>query len=84
MIDLAKRIRAQLKAKPDKKSFRKNRDTLLEIAVSIECAHNALKDSEEWRRQAVYHNRKHGEMLTEVRRLRKIIEDANLEIPSAL
>lgn len=83
MIELAAEIRAQLRRKSEKKSFRKSRQKLLEIAVAIECAHKALKDGEEWQRQAIYHNKKHGEMLTEVRRLRKIIEDANLEIPEA-
>jgi hypothetical protein len=43
MIELAREIRQQLRAKPNKKTFRKTRSKLLEIAVALECAHGALK-----------------------------------------
>lgn len=46
MIDLAKQIRSQLNAAPKRRTFTKRRETLLEIAVALECANKALFDME--------------------------------------
>lgn len=46
MIDLARQIREQLRRHPDRKCFHKRRDTLLEIAVALECANKALQESD--------------------------------------
>ena len=46
MIDIARKIRAQLAGAPNRKTFRKSRATLLEIAVALECAHKALADTD--------------------------------------
>ncbi len=43
-MSLASEIRNQLRAKPNRKTFRKHRDKLLEIAVSLEALHGALSD----------------------------------------
>lgn len=45
-MSLASEIRSQLRAKPNRKTFRKHRDKLLEIAVSLEALHGALADLE--------------------------------------
>ena len=44
MLDLARQIRRQL-ADSDRKTFRKTRQSLLEIAVVLEAAHKALVDT---------------------------------------
>ena len=46
MIEIARKIRNQLAANPNRKTFRKTRATLLEIAVAIECAHAALNENQ--------------------------------------
>ena len=50
MRDIASKIRQQLAAAPKRKTFRKTRKTLLEIAVALECADKALKDCEKQRK----------------------------------
>lgn len=46
MKDIARKIRSQLSANPSRKTFRKTRATLLEIAIALECAAKALEDAD--------------------------------------